>query len=48
MRARTAKPFADALRDLKAARGLTYRELADKSRELDGRGMTADYITRLV
>ena len=46
-RSRTAKRFADALRDLKAARGLTYRELADKTRELDGKGLTANHITQL-
>jgi transcriptional regulator with XRE-family HTH domain len=47
MRSKTAKPFADALRDLKAAHGLTYRELAEKTRELDGKGMTANHITQL-
>ena len=41
------KPFGDALRELMAARGLTYRELAQRTRELDGRGMTHAHINML-
>ena len=40
-------PFGDALRELMAARGLTYRELAQRTRELDGRGMTHAHINML-
>ena len=40
-------PFGDALRELMAARGLTYRELAQRTRELDGKGMTHAHINML-
>ncbi len=41
------KPFGDALRALMAERGLSYRGLADATRELDGRGMTHAHINML-
>jgi transcriptional regulator with XRE-family HTH domain len=41
------KPFGDALRELMAKRGLTYRELAQRTRALDGRGMTHAHINML-
>lgn len=41
------KPFGDALRALMTDRGLTYRELAQRTRELDGRGMTHAHINML-
>src|SRR5438034_11536356 len=44
---RTRKPFARALRALKKVCGLTYRELAQNTRQLDGRGLTAEYINAL-
>jgi hypothetical protein len=34
------KPFGEALRDLMAERGLTFRSLAEATRLLDGKGMT--------
>jgi transcriptional regulator with XRE-family HTH domain len=44
---RTSRPFANALRALKKARGLTYRELSQNTRRVDGRGLTAEYINAL-
>jgi transcriptional regulator with XRE-family HTH domain len=41
------KPFGDALRALMAERGLSYRGLAEATRELDGRGMTHAHINML-
>ena len=41
------KPFGDALRELMGKRGLTYRELAQRTRALDGRGMTHAHINML-
>jgi transcriptional regulator with XRE-family HTH domain len=41
------QPFGDALRELMAIRGLTYRELAQRTRALDGRGMTHAHINML-
>jgi transcriptional regulator with XRE-family HTH domain len=41
------KPFGDALRTLMDARGLTYRELAEATRAIDGRGMTHAHINML-
>jgi transcriptional regulator with XRE-family HTH domain len=41
------KPFGDALRALMKERGLTYRSLADATRELDGKGMTHAHINML-
>ena len=45
---RTTRPFGKALRGLKEARGLTYLELADRTRRLDGKGLTAQYLNLLV
>jgi transcriptional regulator with XRE-family HTH domain len=39
--------FGEALRALMRARGLTYRELAEATRALDGRGMTHAHINML-
>jgi len=41
------KPFGEALRALMDARGLTYRQLAEATRALDGRGMTHAHINML-
>jgi transcriptional regulator with XRE-family HTH domain len=41
------KPFGDALRALMNDGGLTYRELAQRTRRLDGRGMTHAHINML-
>jgi transcriptional regulator with XRE-family HTH domain len=41
------QPFGDALRELMGKRGLTYRELAQRTRALDGRGMTHAHINML-
>ena len=41
------KPFGDALRALMNDHGLTYRELAQQTRQLDGRGMTHAHINML-
>src|SRR5437868_14605635 len=41
------EPFGDALRALMNDHGLTYRELAQRTRELDGRGMTHAHINML-
>jgi transcriptional regulator with XRE-family HTH domain len=41
------KPFGDALRELMNDRGLTYRELAQRTRRLDGKGMTHAHINML-
>jgi transcriptional regulator with XRE-family HTH domain len=41
------KPFGDALRELMAKRELTYRELSQRTRALDGRGMTHAHINML-
>jgi transcriptional regulator with XRE-family HTH domain len=41
------KPFGDALRALMAARGLTYRGLADATRGLDSKGITHAHINML-
>jgi transcriptional regulator with XRE-family HTH domain len=40
-------PFGDALRELMGERGLTYRELAEATRALDGKGMTHAHINML-
>jgi transcriptional regulator with XRE-family HTH domain len=42
------RPFGEALRGLKEARGLTYLELADRTRRLDGTGLTAQYLNLMV
>jgi transcriptional regulator with XRE-family HTH domain len=41
------QPFGDALRALMVSHDLTYRELAQRTRELDGRGMTHAHINML-
>jgi transcriptional regulator with XRE-family HTH domain len=41
------EPFGDALRALMEERGLTYRSLAEATRQLDGRGMTHAHINML-
>jgi transcriptional regulator with XRE-family HTH domain len=41
------KPFGDALRTLMGERDLSYRSLAEATRELDGRGMTHAHINML-
>jgi transcriptional regulator with XRE-family HTH domain len=43
----STKPFGDALRSLMKARRLTYRGLAEATRELDGKGMTHAHINML-
>jgi len=42
------RPFGEALRGLMQTRGLTYRSLAQATRELDGKGMTHAHINMLV
>jgi len=41
------KPFGDALRELMEERDLTYRSLARRTQELDGKGMTHAHINML-
>jgi transcriptional regulator with XRE-family HTH domain len=41
------KPFGDALRALMSERDMTYRSLAQATRELDGKGMTHAHINML-
>jgi transcriptional regulator with XRE-family HTH domain len=41
------KPFGEALRALMKARGLTYRGLAEATRELDSKGITHAHINML-
>ena len=41
------KSFGDALRDLMGELGLSYRALAESTREVDGRGMTHAHINML-
>ena len=41
------QPFGEALRELMAARGLTYRGLSETIRGLDGRGITHAHINML-
>lgn len=41
------RPFGDALRELIAERALSYRGLAELTRQLDGRGMTHAHINML-
>ena len=43
----STEPFGESLRALMGARGLTYRGLAEATRELDGRGMTHAHINML-
>jgi transcriptional regulator with XRE-family HTH domain len=41
------QPFGEALRALMAPRGLTYRGLAEATRDLDGKGITHAHINML-
>ena len=41
------KPFGDALKELMNGDRLTYRELAQRTRKLDGKGMTHAHINML-
>jgi transcriptional regulator with XRE-family HTH domain len=41
------KPFGDALRVLMRERALSYRSLAEATRQVDGRGMTHAHINML-
>jgi transcriptional regulator with XRE-family HTH domain len=41
------QPFGKTLRSLMQTRGLTYRALAETTRELDGRGLTHAHINTL-
>jgi transcriptional regulator with XRE-family HTH domain len=43
----STKPFGEALRTLMDDRGLSYRGIADATRQLDGRGMTHAHINML-
>ena len=47
MRFESNKPFGEALRILMAEQGLSYRGLAERTRRLDGRGMTHAHINML-
>jgi transcriptional regulator with XRE-family HTH domain len=47
MESQSSKPFGDALRALMKQRGLTYRSLADATRELDGKGFTHAHLNML-
>ena len=47
MATHSTKPFGDALRVLMSERGLTFRGLAEATRELDGRGLTHAHINML-
>ena len=48
MSANSNRPFGEALRALMQARDLTYRSLAQATREIDGQGMTHAHINMLV
>jgi transcriptional regulator with XRE-family HTH domain len=43
----SSEPFGDALRALMKSQDLTYRRLADVTRELDGKGLTHAHINML-
>jgi transcriptional regulator with XRE-family HTH domain len=43
----SSKPFGEALRALMSERGLTFRALAEATRELDGKGLTHAHINML-
>ncbi|HWF25311.1 MAG TPA: helix-turn-helix transcriptional regulator [Solirubrobacteraceae bacterium] len=47
MTATSDQPFGDALRALMQARGLSYRTLAQATRELDDKGITHAHINML-
>ena len=42
------KPFGETVRALMNARGMTYRAIAEATREQDGRGLTHAHINMLV
>src|SRR5438874_11564375 len=48
MRSPSTKPFGEALRALMDEGDLSYRELAERTRALDGKGMTHAHINMLV
>lgn len=48
MASTSSKPFGQTLRALMDVRGITYRELAEETRLIDGKGMTHAYINMLV
>ena len=41
------RPFGDALRELMSERGFSYRSLAERTRQMDGRGITHAHINML-
>ena len=43
----STKPFGESLRALMDARSLTYRGLAEATRQLDGKGITHAHINML-
>lgn len=47
MASQSNKPFGESLRVLMDKRGFSYRGLAQKTRELDGKGMTHAHINML-
>jgi transcriptional regulator with XRE-family HTH domain len=47
MRSESNKPFGEALRLLMEEQGLSYRSLAERTRRLDGKGMTHAHINML-
>jgi transcriptional regulator with XRE-family HTH domain len=47
MVSRSDKPFGDALRTLMGEHDLTFRSLAERTRQLDGKGMTHAHINML-
>jgi transcriptional regulator with XRE-family HTH domain len=47
MRALSDQEFGAALRSLMSERGLTFRSLAEATREIDGRGMTHAHLNML-
>ncbi len=47
MRPESNKPFGEALRVLMEEHGYSYRGLAERTRQLDGRGMTHAHINML-
>ena len=47
MNRQSTDPFGQALRDLMDPRGLTYRGLAEATRDIDGKGITHAHINML-
>ena len=47
MTAQSNRPFGDSLRSLMEEQGYSYRALAQRTRELDGKGMTHAHINML-